>query len=73
MKLRQGRRVGRTLYEQQGPEPSATDPIIGMVDTPELAEEIVTAVNTRHEHKAAVTNPDMSVGPAPPDAGPALR
>ena len=44
-KLRQGRRVSRHLYEQQGPEPADTDPPIGMVDTPELAAKIVKAVN----------------------------
>lgn len=45
MKLRQGRRVGRHLYHQQGPEPADTDPPVGMVDTPELAATIVRAVN----------------------------
>lgn len=47
MKLRQGRRVGRHLYHQQGPEPADTDPPVGMVDTPELAATIVQAVNER--------------------------
>ena len=59
-KLRQGRRVGRTLYHQQGPEPSEDDPIIGMVDTPELAATIVAAVNGQPDlstsHKEARTN-----------------
>lgn len=45
MKLRQGRRVGRHLYHQQGPEPADTDPPVGMVDTAELAARIVEAVN----------------------------
>lgn len=48
MKFRAGRKVARTLYHQQGPEPSDSDPIVGLVDTPEIAEEIVTAVNA-HE------------------------
>lgn len=47
MKLRQGRRVPRHLYEQQGPEPADSDPPVGMVDTPELAATIVQAVNER--------------------------
>jgi hypothetical protein len=33
------------LYQQQGPEPADDDPIIGLVDTPELAALIVAAVN----------------------------
>jgi hypothetical protein len=42
---RQGRKVPRMLYEQRGPEPADDDPIIGLVDTPELAALIVAAVN----------------------------
>ena len=42
---RQGRKVARMLYEQRGPEPAGDDPIIGLVDTPELAALIVAAVN----------------------------
>ena len=34
---RQGRRVGRHLYAQLGPEPSDDDPVIGTLDTAELA------------------------------------
>ena len=49
MKLRQGRRVGRHLYHQQGPEPADTDPPVGMVDTPELAATIVRSVNERED------------------------
>lgn len=45
MRLRQGRKVGRTLYEQTGPEPSDDDRLIGLVDTPEIAALIVAAVN----------------------------
>lgn len=51
MKLRQslttrhGRKVRRMLYEQRGAEPADDDPIIGLVDTPELAALIVAAVN----------------------------
>jgi hypothetical protein len=42
---RQGRKVARMLYRQTGGEPADDDPIIGLVDTPELAALIVAAVN----------------------------
>lgn len=42
---RTGRRVGRTLYAQLGPEASDADPLIGLMDTPELAAEVVEAHN----------------------------
>jgi hypothetical protein len=42
---RQGRKVPRMLYQQLGDEPADGDPIIGLVDTPELAALIVKAVN----------------------------
>jgi len=45
---RQGRKVPRMLYQQLGPEPADDDPVIGLVDTPELAALIVAAVNARH-------------------------
>lgn len=45
MKLRQGRRVGRHLYIQEGPKPADSDPPVGMVDTPELARRIVETIN----------------------------
>ena len=44
---RVGRRVGRTVYLQLGAEPSDSDPLIGMLDTPALAELAVNAVNER--------------------------
>jgi len=61
MKLRQGRRVGRTLYHQQGPEPSEDDPIIGMVDDPELAATIVAAVNAQHDRGTGGYDPRTEV------------
>jgi hypothetical protein len=42
---RAGRKVPRMLYRQLGDEPADDDPIIGLVDTPELAALIVAAVN----------------------------
>lgn len=45
MIMRQGRRVGRTLYWQQGEEPSDSDPVIGLVDYPQIAAAVVRAFN----------------------------
>ena len=42
---RTGRKVGRTIYAQLGPEPSDDDVLIGMMDTPELAAEACAAHN----------------------------
>lgn len=61
MKLRMGRRVGRHLYHQQGPEPADTDPPVGMVDTPELAARIVGAVNAAHDRTHGGYDPRTEV------------
>lgn len=45
MKLRPGRKVGRTLYLMQGEEPSDEDTLVGLVDNPKLAEKICAKVN----------------------------
>lgn len=42
-RLRVGRKVGRTIYEQLGDEPSDRDPLVGVMDTIGLAEQVVTA------------------------------
>ena len=42
---RQGRKVGRTIYVQIGAEPSDHDILIGMMDSPELAQEAVSGHN----------------------------
>jgi hypothetical protein len=44
---RVGRKVGRTIYQQVGPEPSDDDVLIGFMDTPELAWQAVAAHNFR--------------------------
>lgn len=44
-KWRVGRKVGRTIYVQLGEEPSDRDPLIGMMDTPEIAALAVRGVN----------------------------
>lgn len=38
---RVGRKVGRTIYVQINDEPSEDDPLIGVMDTPELAQAAV--------------------------------
>jgi hypothetical protein len=42
---RTGRKVGRTIYAQIGSKPSDDDVLIGTMDLPRLAEEVVTAHN----------------------------
>jgi hypothetical protein len=44
-RLRVGRKVGRTLYVQDGAVPDDGDYLIGMVDTPAMAAEIVRRWN----------------------------
>lgn len=44
-KWRVGRKVGRTLYAMLYDEDSDSDVLIGMMDTPQLAEEAVRAHN----------------------------
>lgn len=43
IRWRTGRTVGRTIYRQTGP--SDDDELIGVMDTVELAREVVEAVN----------------------------
>lgn len=47
MKWRTGMHVGRTIYLQTGPEPTKQDPLIGVMDTPGLAQQVVDAVNEK--------------------------
>lgn len=49
--LRRGRTLGRTLYIRNGGDDWKDDTPIGMVDTPELAMQIVAAVNTYYGHE----------------------
>lgn len=55
MRLRQGRSVGRTLYSQLGDEQSDRDVLVGLVDTSDLAAEIVQSVNGFDELYAGLT------------------
>jgi len=45
MKLRVGRKVGRTIYLQRGDQPSDDDQLVGLMDTPELARHLVECSN----------------------------
>lgn len=48
-KWRCGRKVGRTIYAQLGSEPSDDDVLIGMMDSPEIAAEVVDSHNSYRE------------------------
>ena len=43
--LRVGRKVGRTIYRQEGDEPADTGPRVGVMDTPALASAMVDDYN----------------------------
>lgn len=45
MKWRVGQSLGRTLYIQNGQWPSKVDQFVGIMDSRELAEDVVTAMN----------------------------
>lgn len=47
--LRVGRKVGRTIYMQVGVEPSDDDPLVGVMDTPELAVCVVSSLARERE------------------------
>ena len=68
---RQGRKVPRMLYRQLGDEPADDDPIVGLVDTPELAALIVAAVNglgaAVADADGSVTDDTSRVPPAAPE------
>lgn len=50
--LRVGRKVGRTIYEQHGAGPDDGDPLVGTMDTRDLAAEVVEAVNRQRNASA---------------------
>lgn len=54
---RVGRSVGRTIYQQIGPEPSKEDVLIGIMDTPELAYRVVRAINA---HEKGIRTLDLA-------------
>ena len=47
LRWRQGRRVGRTIYAEIGDQPSEADPLIGVMDSPGLAESVVISHNAQ--------------------------
>lgn len=49
---RTGRTVGRTIYAMRSSVPTDTDPLIGMMDTEELAREAVDQHNAYVERGA---------------------
>lgn len=49
--MRVGTKLGRTLYVGTGQGHKHRDTYIGTVDTPELAQEIMTAVNSHYGHE----------------------
>lgn len=57
MRLRTGRKVGRTLYIQRGVEASDADTLIGLVDDRVIAEEIVRRWNA-HEDSSVERLPE---------------
>jgi hypothetical protein len=48
--MRLGRKLGRTLYLGNGHGAWECDTLAGIVDTPELAREIMEAVNAYYGH-----------------------
>ena len=51
---RVGRSLGRTLYEQAGDEASKDDTLLGLVETRELAAQIVMAINNATAFQQAI-------------------
>jgi hypothetical protein len=56
---RTGRKVGRTIYAQFGPEPTDDDLLVGVMDTRELAQE---AVESHNEHRLFTTRDAQNRG-----------
>ena len=42
-----GRKLGRTIYRQVGAAPSDEDPFLGLMESPELAADVVACHNLR--------------------------
>jgi hypothetical protein len=47
-RLRVGQKVGRTIYIQLAGQPSVDDPLVGLIDNPNLAAAMVRAYNDHH-------------------------
>jgi hypothetical protein len=67
---RTGTSVGRTIYIQSGDVPSKQDKLIGMMDTPAMADLVVVAVNywmARHDGAAVDDTPTAEGAPTAAD------
>lgn len=47
---RVGRKLGRTVYAQVGDEPDDEDPFLGLMETEDIAAQVVDAMNRIREH-----------------------
>ena len=56
--LRLGRKLGRTLYLETGQGERDDDVVFGLVDTPELGQEIMQAVNAYYGHTPLNSGPE---------------
>jgi len=54
---RVGRKVGRTIYQQEGDDPADGDVLIGLMDSRELAHAAVDAYNQQIAARAATPEP----------------
>jgi hypothetical protein len=63
-RYRTGRRQPRTIYQQLGNEPSDTDPMVGSMDTAELAAFAVAAMNGAAPAAVPVVEFDAVKAPA---------
>lgn len=66
---RTGRKVGRTIYEQPWAQPSDDDPLIGVMDTRELAAEACAA----HNYRLALRANAPAIHPQPGEVAPGER
>lgn len=60
---RTGRKLGRTLYAQPGPEPDDGDPLLGFMETPDLAARVVAIVNRDQGKNPLTPSGDTTGGP----------
>jgi hypothetical protein len=61
MRWRVGRKLGRTLYRQDGAEPSSADTFLGLMETEELAEAVVEAMRRFREDPKQPEVPEEAV------------
>jgi hypothetical protein len=66
VRLRNGRKVGRTLYIVVPGDDRDADILVGLVDTEAIAMEIVAAVNARHVGRSGCDQPGCPCGHCTP-------